>query len=323
MNVSFVILVALISSLLTLSVANYHKPMLAAVYKSVITAEEVEHEHTGTIPKNVKIPPMDLEHLHTKEATKHNIDGDIGNRKNEVKDILLSDNTDKKTKLDKSEDFRIPVMEDKYLETHQGNDLVRLNILAVTSMDALHDYTDVIILPSIKSFGIQLRRAHDFSAVDAVTEAELLKGTINIDRNLIHLFTAMDFYLSMTNYSCVAMHRFKGYEGEPKQIISVNLGNSRFTHMINPVIVGNSVTTKSARLHSEICNSEVEITASVDIIIGYKTTNVLLNMYKNVGDIKDKIIDYHSNFKGDVALCVQLVITEMEGKIGCISPKSY
>jgi len=194
-----------------------------------------------------------------------------------------------------------------------------LQLRAYTPYDNSLDSNGEFIMPPIKALCLQVADHYNGTTINPVSDNEIRKGLINGDRIISHLFYGMNIYLELHNKTCTAMHHFSGYSGDPRTMISIYLGGSKYINMINPVIKAASSSTKEKIFKNNLCKTGYKVSAPDYVVVEFRTTKNLLNI-KGTRDEDpsfDEPMSISSQLTGDAALCFQGILSEIEKGVEC------
>ena len=215
-----------------------------------------------------------------------------------------------------TEEITVDKKYDDLLKRNQNMHVLKVYGFTTMEKDANNK---IYYMPPMKSLAMWVRSDgyNGFSKVEPLTSEEISRRITNSDRNIEHLFYGMDLYMEMHNQTCVAMHHFSGYSGEPKKILSVNLGSHRFLHMINPELTGaNSEGSVSSEIFNPICDRVVKIDAPPYTMVSYKITPKIAGL-SEFAEHPDRIDSVDQMFFDKNAACVVMAIMEMKNTYFC------
>jgi hypothetical protein len=184
--------------------------------------------------------------------------------------------------------------------------------------------------PRIEERDLYLRKGTLVPRVENVTVAEMLQIAQN-GTSFIDVFSALKTYQNFTGRPCMAMHHLGGFRGPAKRLVGILINEGRdFIMAVNPVVNGRSEDRVKARYRSTLCGKVFLVDRYLAVSINYVKFDSLF--YDNAA------VDHHAGdglhgqedaerkrffkvkqewFKGDVAVCLQMVDDEFHGRDIC------
>lgn len=189
----------------------------------------------------------------------------------------------------------------------------------------------MVVIPAIYKLGLFQRKSKP-PRVEKIREEDLANHMVS-GRSIESIFSVMQTIQTVTKRTCMAMHHFEGYEGNPRDLVGILVEDGRqFIRAVNVSIVGHSPTIAKFGYTSTMCPSKrIDISRrnyKAGVYINYVRYDkpspeyvLLTDMESTVeneryGNSTTTVVHNHWIF-GKTALCLQILVDEVNGYDPC------